>query len=105
MPDHRKRRRRYFSPNPMRARIGKRTGGSDGKTIAYIHGGDPKVEYAMHSLAIIPASGGEAKVLTPNLDRNVVQPHWSPDGKSVFVVLEEDGVQTLVRVSAAKLTR
>jgi dipeptidyl aminopeptidase/acylaminoacyl peptidase len=74
----------------------------DGKRIAYIHGGDPKkIEYAMHSLAIIPASGGEAKVLTQNLDRNVLQPHWSPDGKSVFVVLEDDGAQTLARVSAA----
>jgi dipeptidyl aminopeptidase/acylaminoacyl peptidase len=71
----------------------------DGKTIAYIHGGDPKkVEYAVHTLAIIPAAGGEAKVLTPNLDRNVVQPHWSADGKSIFVLLEDDGVQTLARV-------
>ena len=71
----------------------------DGKTIAYIHGGDPKkIEYAVHSLAIIPASGGEAKVLTQNLDRNVLQPHWSPDGQSIFCVLEDDGAQTLVRV-------
>src|SRR5439155_793121 len=47
----------------------------DGKTIAYIHGGDPKkVEYAVHTLAVIPAAGGGAKVLTQNLDRNVVQP-------------------------------
>src|SRR5580704_12106946 len=37
----------------------------DGKLIAYIHGGDPKkIEYAVHTLAIIPAAGGEAKVLT-----------------------------------------
>ena len=41
--------------------------------IAFIHGGDPKkIEYATHSLAIIPAAGGAAKVLTPDLDRNVV---------------------------------
>ncbi len=72
----------------------------DGKTIAYIHGGDPKkIEYATHSLAIIPAAGGEPKILTGDLDRNVVQPHWAPDGKSIFVVLEDDGAQTLVRVS------
>jgi dipeptidyl aminopeptidase/acylaminoacyl peptidase len=71
----------------------------DGKTIAYIHGGDPKkVEYAVHTLAVIPAAGGEAKVLTQNLDRNVVQPHWSADGKSIFVLLEDDSVQTLLRV-------
>ena len=69
----------------------------DGKTIAYIHGGDPKkVEYAVHTLAVIPAAGGEAKVLTQNLDRNVVQPHWSADGKSIFVLLEDDSVQTLL---------
>src|SRR5207302_10351564 len=71
----------------------------DGKTIAYIHGGDPKkVEYAVHTLAVIPAAGGEAKVLTQNLDRNVVQPHWSADGKSIFVLLEDDSVQTLLRI-------
>ena len=71
----------------------------DGKTIAYIHGGDPKkIEYAVHSLAVISAGGGEAKVLTQALDRNIVQPHWSPDGKSVFGVLEDDGTQALVRV-------
>ena len=73
----------------------------DGKTIAFIHGGDPKkIEYATHSLSIIPAAGGEAKILTANLDRNVVQPHWAPDGKSIFVVLEDDGAETLVRVPA-----
>jgi len=72
----------------------------DGKWIAYIHGGDPKkVEYAVHSLAIIPAAGGEAKILTAPLDRNVVEPHWSPDGKSIFVVVEDDGAENLARVS------
>ena len=73
----------------------------DGKTIAYIHGGDPKkIEYAVHSLAIIPAAGGEAKILTQDLDRNVLQPHWSTDGKSVLCVLEDDGAEMLVRVPA-----
>jgi dipeptidyl aminopeptidase/acylaminoacyl peptidase len=74
----------------------------DGKTIAYIHGGDPKkIEYAVQTLAIIPAAGGDAKILTQNLDRNILQPHWSPDGKSLFGVLEDDGAQTLVRIPAA----
>jgi dipeptidyl aminopeptidase/acylaminoacyl peptidase len=74
----------------------------DGKSIAYIHGGDPrKIEYAVHSLAVIPAAGGDAKILTASLDRNVVKPHWSPDGRSIFVILEDDGVQNLARVPAA----
>jgi dipeptidyl aminopeptidase/acylaminoacyl peptidase len=71
----------------------------DSKTIAYLHGGDPKkIEYATHSLAIVPAAGGEAKVLTPALDRNVFKPRWAPDGKSILVLLEDDGAQTLARV-------
>ncbi len=74
----------------------------DSKTIAYIHGGDPKkIEYATHSLATIPASGGEQKILSAALDRNVVQPHWAPDGKSIFAVMEDDGAETLVRFPAA----
>jgi dipeptidyl aminopeptidase/acylaminoacyl peptidase len=74
----------------------------DGKWIAYIHGSDPKkTMYAVRTLAIIPASGGGAKVLTQNIDRNVIQPHWSPDGKSIFVVLEDDCAENLVRVPIA----
>ncbi|MGH7936972.1 MAG: prolyl oligopeptidase family serine peptidase, partial [Chthoniobacterales bacterium] len=43
-------------------------------------------------------SGGAPRILTASLDRNVSEPHWSPDGKSIFVVLEDDGAETLVRV-------
>ncbi len=71
----------------------------DGKQIAYLHGGDPKkVEYAVISLAVIPAAGGTARVLTPNLDRNVIQPHWAADGKSVLFLYEDDRAQSLARV-------
>ncbi len=73
----------------------------DGKTIAYIHGGDPKkISYATHSLATISAAGGEPKYLTAALDRNFVQPRWSADGKSILAVLEDDGADTLVRIPA-----
>ncbi len=72
-----------------------------GKWIAYIHGGDPKkIEYGIHTLAMIPASGGDAKILTAQADRNVSEPHFSPDGKYIFVVLEDDGAEVLARVSA-----
>jgi dipeptidyl aminopeptidase/acylaminoacyl peptidase len=73
----------------------------DGKSIAYIHGGDPKkIEYAVHSLAVIPAAGGTAKVLTEKLDRNVMLPRWSADSKSVLALIEDDGAQYLARVPA-----
>ena len=71
----------------------------DGQFIAYLHGADPKkIEYGVNTLAVIPAKGGEARVLTAALDRNVIQPHWSADGKFVFALLEDDGAQILVRI-------
>ena len=70
----------------------------DSKTIAYLHGADPKkIEYATHALAIIPASGGEAKVLTADLDRNVSKPRWAPDSKSIFAIEENDRVETVMQ--------
>jgi dipeptidyl aminopeptidase/acylaminoacyl peptidase len=75
---------------------------SDSKTIAYLHGGDPKkIEYATHALAIIPAAGGEAKVLTANLDRNLSQPHWARDDRSIFAIEENDRVETVIQVPVA----
>ena len=71
----------------------------DGQLIAYLHGAEPKkIEYGVNTLAVIAAKGGEARVLTAVLDRNVIQPHWSADGKSLTVLEEDDGAQTLVRV-------
>ena len=74
----------------------------DGKWIAYIHGGDPKkIEYAVHGLAVIAAEGGQGRLLTAKLDRNVVQPHWSPDSSAIFCLVEDDGTQSLMRVPIA----
>jgi dipeptidyl aminopeptidase/acylaminoacyl peptidase len=74
----------------------------DGKWIAYLHGGPiKKIEYASNSLAIIPTAGGEPKVLTAALDRNVYQPHWTPDGKGILVRLEEDRHVVMAKVDAA----
>src|SRR5580698_4216045 len=49
----------------------------DGKSIAYVTMLDPKLfDYATHHLAISPAAGGPAKVLTLSLDRMVSNPHF-----------------------------
>ncbi len=74
----------------------------DGKLIAYLRGGDPKlIWYAVTDLAVIPAAGGEAKVLTAGLDRNVASPIWSPDSASIQFLTEDDGIRRLDRVNAA----
>lgn len=77
----------------------------DGKRIAYLHGGPiKKIEYATDCLAVIPAAGGEPKLLTASLDRNVYQPHWTPDGKGILVRLEQDRHTVVARADAASGT-
>ena len=72
----------------------------DGKWIAYVSQTDAKaLDYATQHLAVAPALGGEARVLTQKLDRNVMRPRFAPDGKSLYALIEDDGAQPLVRVS------
>jgi dipeptidyl aminopeptidase/acylaminoacyl peptidase len=74
----------------------------DGKYLAYVQGGPLKlIYYAGQKLAVVPASGGPARVLTPTLDRNVLSPAWSPDGKSILFLLEDDRVTSVARVPAS----
>jgi dipeptidyl aminopeptidase/acylaminoacyl peptidase len=71
----------------------------DSQTIAYLHGGDPeKIEYATHSLAIIPAAGGEPQYLTAARDRNASQPRWNVRGQAIYFIEEDDGAETLQQV-------
>jgi dipeptidyl aminopeptidase/acylaminoacyl peptidase len=75
----------------------------DSQTIAYLHGGDPKkIEYATHSLAIIPAAGGEAKILTAELDRNISKPRWAPGGNYLYFIEENDRAETLEQLANVK---
>ena len=63
----------------------------DGKLIAYIHGSEPKLdEYNRRQLAIVPAAGGETRILTANFDRSVAEPIFSPDGQSITVLVDDD---------------
>jgi dipeptidyl aminopeptidase/acylaminoacyl peptidase len=73
----------------------------DGKWIAYLQGGDPKlIYYGVERLTVVPAAGGPARVVSPDLDRWVGEPRWSPDGKSIFFLLEDDRNYLLARVPA-----
>lgn len=73
----------------------------DGSHIAFLQGGPPRLlYYAVNRLAVVPAAGGPVRVLTADLDRWVSDLAWAPDGRSIYVVLEEDRVQHLVRIPA-----
>jgi dipeptidyl aminopeptidase/acylaminoacyl peptidase len=68
----------------------------DGKWIAYVTQTEPKLfEYATKHLAVSPAGGGEAKVLTRELDRSVETPRFSEDGKTIYFIVDDDGTQNL----------
>ena len=72
----------------------------DGKSIAYLHGADQRqIEYASNSLAVTGATGASVNVLTTALDRNLRQPQWSNDGKSIYALVEDDGAQHLAQIS------
>jgi dipeptidyl aminopeptidase/acylaminoacyl peptidase len=74
----------------------------DSKWIAYFQGGpDRLIYYATRHLAVVPASGGPARVLTKELDRNVQSPAWTPDGKQILFLLEDDRAVHLARIPAA----
>ncbi|HKO03526.1 MAG TPA: S9 family peptidase [Candidatus Acidoferrales bacterium] len=74
----------------------------DGKWIACVSQMDAQaLDYATHHLVVVPALGGQARVLTQKLDRNIRNPRFSPDGQSIFAMIEEDGVQPLARISVA----
>ena len=74
----------------------------DGRSIAYPRGGRPElIEYGIHQLAVIPASGGAERLLAPQLDRNVASPRWSADGRSIWFLLEDDRAIDLARIPAA----
>jgi len=80
----------------------------DGKWITYSTRLDPKLfEYGTSHVAVVPAEGGAAKVLTLALDRNATEPRFTPDGKAIDFIVDDEGTQNVAQVNMAdsKITR
>lgn len=74
----------------------------DGKWLTYSTQLDPKLfQYATKHIAVSPAIGGPAKVLTLSLDRMANDPRFAADGKSIFFIADDDGTQVLCQVDLA----
>ena len=74
----------------------------DGNWITYATQLDPKLfDYATKHIAVSPATGGEARVLTLALDRVSITPRFSPDGKFIYFIADDDGTQNICRVPAS----
>ena len=74
----------------------------DGKWITYVTQIEPRLfDYATRHIAISPSTSGPAKVLTLTFDRMASVPRFSPDGKFIYFIADDDGTQNLCRTPAA----
>ena len=74
----------------------------DGKSIAYLLGDEVKYSaYDQSKIAVMPAAGGPARILTESLDRPVSAVAWSHDGRTVSFVVVDDRAQYLARIPVA----
>ena len=71
----------------------------DGEFIAHVSVIEPEIIwYAIEHLALSPATGGPARILTERLDRNINAPRFSPDGDEILFVLEDSGERHLASI-------
>jgi dipeptidyl aminopeptidase/acylaminoacyl peptidase len=74
----------------------------DGKWITYTTQLDPKLfQYGTKHVAVSPAAGGQAKVLTQRFDRMATSPRFSQDGKSIYFLADDDGTLIVAQVNVA----
>lgn len=70
----------------------------DGRTIAWIGFDDRKLGYQNRLLSVMNIDGSNKRVLTGSLDRSVSKPQWAGDSRSIFVEVEDRGVNKVERV-------
>ncbi len=71
----------------------------DGRYIAYLRGGEDRwIYYAPWQLAVVDVARGTERLLAP-IDRCFTRPRWSPDGGSLYVLIEQSRVTHLAEVS------
>jgi len=75
----------------------------DGQFITYVQGDEARYSaYNMNRLAVVPAAGGPARVLSAALDRGVTGPFlWTSDGRNLLFTVADDRVTYLARMPVA----
>ena len=70
----------------------------DGRQVAYLQSGEDKwIYYAPWQLAVVDVATGESRLPAP-IDRSFYKPQWSPDGRSLYALIEESRVTHLARI-------
>jgi dipeptidyl aminopeptidase/acylaminoacyl peptidase len=73
----------------------------DGREIAITAArGANLINYAIQQVTVVPVAGGTPRTLAQDLDRNVLSPRWSDDGKSIYGLIEDDRNQHLAQFDA-----
>ena len=74
----------------------------DGKWIAYTRSVSEE-DYHMYDepiLCVVPAAGGQPKLLSKTLDRPVFNPRWSKSGRGIYALVADDRQQYVAAFSA-----
>src|SRR4029079_12615455 len=83
----------------------------DGSTVMFVSGANEAGDiYYNDKIFLVPAAGGPARVLLPNVDYGVAEARWSKDGKTIYFTANLGVHDELFRVDvatkeAAQLTR
>lgn len=76
----------------------------DGKWIAYLKSRTPEYDiYDQPQIAILSSTGGEPKIISEKVDRDVSAPVWAPDSKSIFTTIADDRRMHVVSFDVASL--
>ena len=67
----------------------------DGRKIAYLGFDDRLQGYQVTHLYVMDSDGKNSRELTADLDRDVAEPRWSADSRSVYFSYDERGVRKL----------
>jgi dipeptidyl aminopeptidase/acylaminoacyl peptidase len=70
----------------------------DGRHIAYVGFDDRQLGYQNTRLYVMNLDGSDKRMLTGSLDRSVANPTWGGDSRSIYVQVEDRGVNRVERV-------
>ncbi len=73
----------------------------DGKRVAWVGFDDRYLGYQVQQLYVMDLGGGHRQALTATLDRDVDDPQWSADGRSLYFQYEDAATTRIARVDLA----
>ena len=74
----------------------------DGRSIAFLIGDEPRYNaYILDDLAVVDVASARVRDLTGKLDRAVVSPVFTSDGRAIQFAIEDDGFQYPAQVTLA----